>query len=140
MDFIRVKEDIFFIRLDRGENVNETLKAFCKEHEIHCGRIKAIGALENVELGYYDYHADTYTKKVFEQEHELLSMDGNISLMDSEVFVHLHVVLSNKEFQAIGGHMFEGRVAVTVECYLEVFEADFNRLKGSKEKFRPISF
>lgn len=140
MDFIRLKEDLFFIRLDRGDKVNEVLKAFCKEHEITCGKISGVGALENIELGFYDYHKDEYDKKIFKEEHELLSMEGNISKFDNEPFVHLHVTLSNDKYQAIGGHMFEGVVAVTLECFLEIFDADFVRLKGQKEKFRPISF
>lgn len=140
MDFVRLKEDVFFVRLDRGELVNKTLKEFCVEHEIKCARIHGIGALEKIELGYYDYHQDSYDKKIFEKEHELLSIEGNVSMFDGAPFVHLHVSLSNEEYQAIGGHMFEAQVAVTLECFIEIYDFEFLRLKGAKEKFRPISF
>lgn len=139
MDFVRLKEDLFFIRLDRGERVNETLKKFCAENEVKAGKISGIGALEKIELGFYDYHQDSYDKKILEKEHELLSMEGNVSIMDGAPFVHLHVTLSNDKYEALGGHMFEGTVAVTLECYLEIFDFEFLRHKGPKERFRPIS-
>lgn len=140
MDFVRLKEETFFIRLDKGENVVKTLKKFCTENEIKSAKISGIGALEQIELGFYNYVKDEYSKKLFENEHELISMEGNVSIMDNEVFVHLHVGLSNDEFQAIGGHLFEATVAVTVECYLEIFDFEFVRQNGAKDKFRPISF
>ncbi len=140
MDFIRLKEDVFFVRLDRGDKVNETLKNFCMEHEIKCARLHGIGALHKVELGYYDYDADIYDRRPFDGEFELLSMEGNVSLMEDDTFVHLHISMSNEKFEAIGGHLFEAEVAVTLECFIEIYDADFVRLKGHKEKFRPISF
>ncbi|EQC51646.1 PPC domain-containing DNA-binding protein [Bacteriovorax sp. DB6_IX] len=140
MDAKKLTETQYFIRLDRGENVNQTLKKFCRENEIKCARIHGLGALEECELGYYDYHADIYKTKVLEDEFELLSMEGNVSMMDSEPFVHLHVSLSDNEFRSLGGHLFEAKVAVTVECWMEVFPYEFTRSKGEKEKFRPLSF
>jgi len=139
MEVKKLTESQVFIRLDRGESVNQTLKKYCVENNIKCARIHGLGALEKVELGYYDYHSDHYKTKVFEDEYELLSMEGNISMMEGEPFVHLHVSLSDGDFNAIGGHMFDGVVAVTLECWMEVFPYEFIRHKGEKEKFRPIS-
>jgi len=140
MEVKQLTESQFFIRLDRGEKVNETLKKYCIDNDIKCARIHGLGALENVELGYYDYHKDLYSSRLFEKEFELLSMEGNISMMEGEPFVHLHVSLSDEEYRAFGGHMFDGEVAVTVECWIEVFDHTFIRHKGDKDKFRPISF
>lgn len=140
MEVKQLTESQFFIRLDRGESVNQTLKKWCVENGVKCGRIHGLGALEKVELGYYDYHKDEYQSKLFEQEYELLSMEGNISMMEGEPFVHLHVSLSDEEYRSFGGHMFDGVVAVTAECWIETFPYDFIRHKGDKEKFRPISF
>ena len=47
---------------------------------------------------------------------------------------------NDDEYQSFGGHLFEATVAVTVECCLEIFDFEFVRLKGAKNKFRPISF
>ena len=38
---------------------------------------------------------------------EILSLKGNISQKDGEIFPHLHVVLSGKDFRAIGGHLLD---------------------------------
>lgn len=138
MEFVKVTENKYFIRLDRGEKVNETLKKFCLDNNIACGKVSAVGALEDIELGYYDYHDDHYDRRQFEDEYELLSMEGNISILKEDTFVHLHVAISDSDYKVYGGHLFEGTVAVTVECWLEAFDASFIRVMAGKESFMPI--
>ena len=77
-----------------------------------------------MELGYYDLPIQKFHKKVFSEDYELLSAQGNISwLTDGNPFVHIHAALSNKEYQVIGGHLFSGTVAVTLEVFVTAFPA-----------------
>ena len=128
----------YFVRLDRGDKVNSTLKEFCVSKDIKCAKISGIGALEEVELGYYNYDKDLYDKKTFANEYELLSMEGNVSLLEKDTFVHLHITMSDEEYKVFGGHLFEATVAVTLECWIEVFDEVFVREKSDKQSFAPI--
>ena len=140
MEAIKVNDSKYFVRLDRGDRVNESLKRFCEENDIACAKISAIGALKDIELGYYDYDNDLYDKKLFNEEYELLSMEGNVSILKENTFVHLHISMSDSKYQVFGGHLFDATVAVTVECWLEPFDASFVRMMAGKESFMPIGF
>jgi len=53
---------------------------------------------------------------------EILSLTGNISQKDGEIFPHLHVVLSGKDAKAIGGHLLNDALVYAFEYQIIPFE------------------
>lgn len=127
MEAIELVENEYLLRLDKGESLFKKLKSFCIDKKIYTGTLSAIGALKNSELGFYHLDKKEYHKKVFENEAELLSLEGNISLLNGEPFLHIHVVLGDENFQAFGGHLFSAEIAVTCEVFLRVLPAKLER-------------
>ena len=105
----------YLLRLDKDEPLFSTLETWAQEKKLHGGYMKGIGALKDVELGFYHLDKKEYEKKVFEKEAELLSLDGNLSYKDGKPFFHIHAVLGNERFEAFGGHLFSANIAVTCE-------------------------
>lgn len=122
----------YILRLTRGEDVLPAIIAFCKSENITSGSFRAIGAVENAKVGYYDLAVKNYGAKVYPDAMEVASMTGNIALVDGEPFVHAHVVLSGittgTENNTVGGHLFEAIVAVTLEVHLEAFSEPLERV------------
>lgn len=122
----------YILRLTRGEDVLPAIIAFCKSENIASGSFRAIGAVENAKVGYYDLAVKNYGSKVYPDAMEVASMTGNIALVDGEPFVHAHVVLSGiatgTENNTVGGHLFEAIVAVTLEVHLEAFSEPLERV------------
>lgn len=112
-----------FLILERGEELFATVKSFCEEHGIHWAQFQAIGAVEDVEIGYYDLPTREY---VFREEvgpFEVSSMDGNITELNGAPVMHAHASLSrcDETLETIGGHLRKATVAVTLElCMWEV--------------------
>lgn len=114
---MEVKEmgDSFYVRLLRGEEVLENLTAFVAEREIGAASILGIGAVEDVQLGYYELKTHTYHRKDLEGDYELVNLTGNVSYVEGKPFVHAHVTLGGPDFRALCGHLFRAVVAVTGE-------------------------
>jgi hypothetical protein len=114
----------YFLVFERGEDFMPTLIRFCEESDVHWGQFQAIGALEDVEIGYYDLPSREYVFRAEEGPFEVASMDGNISEMTGEQpVVHAHAVLGrcDESLECIGGHLRSARVALTLElCLWEV--------------------
>ncbi len=110
-----VEDDKIFISLERGDFINASLTEIAKKENLSSGWINGIGALENAELGYYDYPTKTYIKKQFNDEFELTSLSGNISIKDNDVFVHTHVTISRMSFEVFGGHLFDAQISAAGE-------------------------
>ena len=126
MKFKKIK-DIYFIRLERGEHIIESLKNFCTKNKIKCGYLFGIGAVDEVELAHYIVENKKYTTKILKQPLEIISMNGNITTMNKEVYLHCHITLSDEKMKAIAGHLKEGIISATCEIVLVKLNATVNR-------------
>lgn len=77
-----------------------------------------IGAGKEFTIGYYDLLRKHYLKRFVSEECEIVSLFGNIALLEGEVFIHCHVVLSLPNFSTVGGHLFSGTVTATAEIFI----------------------
>ena len=126
MKFKNIK-DTYFIRLERGERIIETLKSFCANNKIRCGYFFGIGALDDVELAHYIVENKKYTSKTFKQPLEIINMTGNVTTIDKEVYLHCHITLSDEGMRAIAGHLKEGVISATCEIVLVSAAASITR-------------
>lgn len=113
-------DDKYIMRIDKGENVLESITSWCVENDIKAGVFSGIGAVEYVSCGYYALDEKKYYFKQYDQLLEVLSMQGNIALKEEKPFPHVHAVFSGTDNKAFGGHVEEMRVGVVLEV---VFEA-----------------
>jgi len=109
----------FIVVLERGEEVVKALTDFVNENELEGGEVRGVGGVKNVVLGFYDIERKEYLKRRFDGFFELLSLIGNISIVDGKPFCHLHATLSGRDYGAIGGHLFEATVSVTGEFFIQ---------------------
>ena len=119
--------DRYILQLKKGELVIESLIKFAKEVDINTGEIRGIGAICNPGLAFYNSEAKNYITQDFEGDFEILSLMGNFSLKDDEVFPHLHIVLGKKDFSSIGGHLRECRVSGTLEIFIAPLNQQIKR-------------
>lgn len=133
-------ESGYFIRLDKGEEVIKTLSEFIAKEKIPGGAISGIGALTDIELGYFERGRKQYIKRRFEDVYELLSLTGNIAYADGAPVIHAHCILGDADYQLIGGHFFSGTVAVTGEIYIRVFSDQFKREPNAEFELKLLAF
>ncbi|HOJ44147.1 MAG TPA: DNA-binding protein [Syntrophorhabdaceae bacterium] len=115
---------IFQGRLSKGSDLIEDIMAFLKEKDIHSGIISGIGAASKATIGYYDQVNRIYKTKTFEEPLEILSIKGNISIKDHDVFPHIHGVFSRQDGSCIGGHVFGGTEVFAFEFEIIEFSGD----------------
>ena len=118
------------IRLEKGEPIIKSLTEFCHKENIKSGGLWAIGAVLSAELAFYHLDRKDYSFKKFERPHEIASLIGNISLIEGKPFLHIHIVLSDDNFNCIGGLLKETTVGATCEVYLTDLDNSIERKMG----------
>jgi hypothetical protein len=108
----------FLLGLDYGAELLGQLREFLIENNIDSAFVNGIGALISAEIGYYDQKRKEYAKKRFTERAEILSLNGNVSLLEGEIFPHIHVVLGYDN-RLFAGHLFSAEVFA---CELFVLE------------------
>lgn len=117
----------YLLRLEKGEEALASLALFAGEHGIQCGFLQGIGAVNDLELGYFDTEAGDYRRRLIQETVEVVSLTGNVSLLDGKPFIHAHVAVAGPDQKLLGGHFFRGVVAVTLEIFIHVVPEQLTR-------------
>ena len=101
-------------RLERGTDLVRALRRVCADHSVRTAEIRALGALESVEICAYEQKNRTYgPARTFKGDLEILSLTGNVSEKQGELALHLHITLArdtDNGIQVLGGHLLSGKV------------------------------
>ena len=110
----------FIGRLEKGDDLLKKLTTFCKTNQIRLGHFSLIGAVQQARLGYYNQKKQAYEASIpFDQTLEIASGLGNISQKDDDVMVHCHLVLTDYEGKAYGGHLCPETIVFAAEFVIQ---------------------
>ncbi|HHV47200.1 MAG TPA: DNA-binding protein [Tissierellia bacterium] len=126
MEYRRFK-DKYVVRLQRGEEIIESLTRLCRENDIKLGRVTAIGAANKAKIGLFNVETKEYHSKELEGDMEITNLSGNISRKDGEVYLHLHITLCDKDNRAFGGHLNMAVISATCEMIIDVIDGYVER-------------
>ena len=120
------------VRLDKGEELVKNLKTLCTTLDIRLGVIFGIGATDNVTIGLWNTKTKKYQSKEFTGDHEITCLMGNITQMNNEPYLHLHVTVANANQNAIGGHLSSAIISATFEGIIELIDGSIIRAYHEK--------
>ena len=109
-------------KLSHDADLLEELQSVCVEKGITLGRVSAIGAVKKARVGFYDQDAREYRFLELNKELEIASLIGNISMRDGKPMVHAHIILSDSDGNALGGHLAEGTIVFACEFVIDIYD------------------
>jgi predicted DNA-binding protein with PD1-like motif len=131
---------IYVVRIDRGEEIIESLKAFAAGSSVKLGSISGIGAVNKATMGLFDTSLMKYFSKDYSGDYEISSLTGNISTMNSEVYLHIHACLSDVDGTTYGGHLSSAVVSATCEIFINAVDGEIDREYSSSIGINLIKF
>jgi predicted DNA-binding protein with PD1-like motif len=134
-------EKVIMGRLSYNADLLEEITDFCNTNNIKAGWITLIGAVKNVKLGFYDQKKHQYVyldqddsyknvsetknlEKMESKPFEISSCTGNISIKDGKSFLHMHIVVSDREGRCFGGHLMPGTKVFAGEFMIHVLKGE----------------
>jgi len=109
---------ILVCRLDYESDLLESIKALAEENGLVSATFSAIGAVKNAIVSFYDQSEKRYRDLTFDKPLEVLTCSGNIGKLKGETLVHAHIMLSDIEGRAFGGHLMKGTKVFAVEVVM----------------------
>lgn len=120
------------VRVDRGEELIEGIKTAIKKEKIRLGIVSGIGAASSTTLGVYNVEEQKYYQSVFNGIHEITHLAGNVSEMDGETYLHLHITIADEKGHAHGGHLNEAIIGATSEIFIQIIDGSVDRYKDEE--------
>ena len=136
----RLFNDTYVIRLDRGEEVMTVLTDLCQREGIQLGSVAGIGAADRAILCLYDVVEKAYSKQVFNEPMEIISLMGTVSCKQGKTHLHLHATLSDAHMQAHGGHVNALVIGGTGEIFLRALPGQVGRRLDEETGLNVLSF
>ncbi len=97
----RIFNNKYVIRFDRGEEIVSELTKLCEKEGIKLGTVSAIGAVDRLTIGLFNCSIKQYYKESLDDDFEIASLTGNISTMQGETYLHLHITVTDGEFTPV---------------------------------------
>lgn len=119
-------------RLDIDDEIIASLETICKKNDIKSARVHAIGAVKSATVAMFDFAKGDYNENTLDRFMELLSLEGNVTEMNGETYIHLHAVFGDSDAKAFGGHLKKAVIGATCEMFIEPLENTVNRIKDEK--------
>jgi predicted DNA-binding protein with PD1-like motif len=108
----------FVVIFETGDEASSGLAAFAKAQGLAGSHFSAIGAFSRAVVAFFDWSSKKYRHIPIDEQVEVLSFAGDITIEKGQPKVHAHVVLGKADATAHGGHLIEGHVRPTLELVL----------------------
>lgn len=115
------------LRLDKGEEILESLKNLCQSHNIKLAEVSGIGAVNKASVGIFMQDTKEYHSTELQGNMEITSLMGNVTQKDGEVYIHLHINLADESYQVHGGHLNSAWIGATGELVIDVIDGQVER-------------
>ncbi len=122
----------FVLRLERGDEIIESLSNFCKENKILGGTIQGIGAISYAKL-YSVQNSKEFLpgEKEFQAPMELISTLGNITTDENNnPLLHIHTCLGFPDKSSKVGHLLKGTISFNGEFFIQETDKIDKRKEG----------
>lgn len=117
MQYVRQGERIQ-LRFLSGETFPGPLLDFLSDERIGYAALTGLGAVRAATVSYWNAETQEYEQHQLDEQMEVVSLIGNVTLRDEAPFIHAHASLGRRDLSLIGGHVNALVVHPTLEVWL----------------------
>ena len=108
----------YILKPDFGSDLLKELQRYVSAKNINLAWLSGVGAVSKAVIRYYDQPKQQWLDLEFDKRMEVAGMWGNVSLLNGEPIVHVHIVLADEEGRCYGGHLADGTVVFNLEILM----------------------
>lgn len=115
------------LRLDKGDEINDSIYKVAKAEKITAASISGIGATDDFTVGVFSLKNGKYDIFSFTENHEITALIGNITEVNGEPYIHTHITCAKFGGETVGGHLIKAVVSLTAEIVIDIISAKIDR-------------
>ena len=120
-------DNTIIARMDKGDEIIESVKTIAVAEQIQLASIQALGAIGQFTVGVFLTEEKQYHANHFTGNFEIVSLTGTITTMNQAPYLHLHLSAGNDKGEVFGGHLNEAFVSATCEMVIQIIPGTVDR-------------
>jgi uncharacterized protein len=136
MKFNSAGKDTSILRLDPGDDIVASIQRFCRDQAIVNAEVSGIGSVQDPLLAHYRIDQHKYREQQLKGIFEIASLLGSVAPFDGVQLAHLHVVVSDEQMRAFGGHLVKGAASATAELVVRRLSSSYKKHLNSEVGLR----
>jgi predicted DNA-binding protein with PD1-like motif len=118
----------YLMVLRQGDQVFSEIEKMAMKENIPAATFTGMGFV-NATFGFFNFKTKEYAPKEF-KDMELASMTGSVAWQDEKASLHIHGVVTGKDFKAYGGHLLTATVSTgSLEIMVTLHDRQLKRIK-----------
>jgi predicted DNA-binding protein with PD1-like motif len=118
----------YLMVLRQGDHVFAEIEKMATAENIPAATFTGMGFV-NAKFGFFNFKTKEYAPKEF-KDMELASMTGSVAWQDGKASLHIHGVVTGKDFKAYGGHLLDATVSTgSLEIRVNLLDKPLKRIK-----------
>ena len=105
-------------RFEDGERVADVLLSWLKAQQIGYATMTGLGAVSGATVSYWNAESREYEPHQLDEQMEVVSLIGNVTIKEGAPFTHIHVTLGRRDLSIAGGHFNDATVHPNLEIWL----------------------
>jgi len=119
----------YAIVLSKNDEVMSGLTEFARQHKVTSASFTAIGAFSHATVAWFDDSRKQFKLVPINEQVELVSMIGDIALVNNTPGVHTHMSVASSDGTVRGGHVINAYVFPTLELFMTVYPTPLHKEK-----------
>ena len=112
----------YILRIDRGEEILESITKLCQAEEIR------LGSMGEVTLGVFNREKFAYESTTYTGDYEIASLSGTVTTKEGKPYLHIHMAAANAvKGECYGGHLNHAIVSLTGEFVIQQLDGTVER-------------
>ena len=120
-------DERYQLRFESGEALAVKLLQWLARHRIGYATLTGLGAVSSATVAYWNAETREYEHHLLDEQLEVVSLIGNVSVKDGAPFTHIHVTLGGPDLSIRGGHFIDAKVHPNLEMWVRPESAGLPR-------------
>lgn len=125
-------ENRVFLRVDPTEEIIASIEKVCQAEQISLAEVTGIGAVYDVDAGYFAVKEKKYYSHAMRYEYEMTSLMGTVTQKEGRFYAHLHINVADQYGVVRGGHLRGAKVSATAEIVITIVQGAVGRAFNEK--------
>jgi predicted DNA-binding protein with PD1-like motif len=108
----------YVLRPAFGTDLIQELRQFVHQEDINLAWLSGVGDVSRANLRYYNQEEKVWIDIDLDKHLQVVSLTGNVSLLNGGPTVHMHIALADEEGRCYGGHVGPNTIVFNMEILL----------------------